>query len=87
MTGQEIIDRYLTAEERRLFVINLGNSGWRVEYVLTNDYELHYVAIGSAFNWSDTPEGYDYWEMIKERIYRGDMPHTIQKMKIRHKFV
>ena len=83
MTGQEIIEKYLTREEQRLFVINIRACNWNYSSTLHEESTIPLI-FGGSFCWGDTPEGSDYWDEIGVRVENGILPGYSLKT---HKFV
>ena len=68
MTGQEILDRYLTREERGRFMINKHNSSWFYAKDLDEEESQYHIVVYRAFDWALTPEGRKYWVDIGLRL-------------------
>jgi hypothetical protein len=56
--------KQLTKEERKKFVMNVISI--HGERNLSD--KLVFFRLGSAFTWSDTPQGHVYWMVINNRI-------------------
>lgn len=61
-TVQELIDKYLTPEQREKFIANLKRVGY-TDFLKRNSFPKE-VIIGTPFNWTISTEGYDYWKEI-----------------------
>jgi len=75
MTGQEYYNYFLTKEEQDQWMLNFRDAciGTHTEphtyienkmYRGFNDFNDF---ISGSFSWADTPQGFQYWDVISER--------------------
>jgi hypothetical protein len=63
MKGIQIIETYLTPEERKRFLDNL-----KLDDLLNLEWETNSKFISCSFIWCSTPEGEEYWTDIFDRV-------------------
>lgn len=75
MTGQEYYDHFLTKEEQDQWMLNFRDACIRTQtepdvyigFRLNNTFDAFNDFISGSFSWADTPQGFQYWDVISER--------------------
>jgi hypothetical protein len=82
MRGIQIIETYLTHEERKRFLDNLHTENVHADDLLNLEWNDMKEFISSSFIWSLTPEGFGYWDVIFDRVRFN---HKIEELRpIKH---
>lgn len=73
MINNKVQFKKLTKNERRRFLRNVKKSGTDLKFLLENSkdrdgkFSMYHALVG-AIMWASTPEGFEYWYNISNRI-------------------
>lgn len=76
MTYQDFADKYLSGEVKNKYLKNIQESNVEGYWMRDKGEMGKYHFISTAFPWADTPEGYCYWETVKNNIEQDQSFYT-----------
>ena len=86
MIGKEILNRYLSDSERMNWLANMVNQGYNIEEAVNTEFGDGTGIIDGNFNWSETPEGSEYWDGVWNKVFRrrkGDVKQVFKMDRVK----